>query len=186
MLRLGEFASESYRGCLVRLGSAFWRSIPTQTVFYAAALDFCAPAVGRRFPHAFESASVVNWRFAVMQVLGRRGFSQIRPSVVGRFAVNVINFMSRPLACHKKPDEPVRVIMFSIDNNSYVSVFGKRACFISALFEIGRRLPVIEPARVKAVFKQFAYSFCCEIGVSVFVPASHHQGTLAQMPLLVN
>ncbi len=184
MLCFGELSVQMFSGVFVRFCGFLRRFEVPQYNFFLFKLNFCAPAIGRRFPHAFEPARVVNWGSAVAQVLGRSCFAQIFPSIVRFVLVLVVDFKFGPFACHPKPNQSMREIVSPINDNSNMTLHSGRTGDAAFGFS-GRSAYVGEQSRFGIIIEDRSHVLSREIGVGIFV-SSGHAGTLAQMPLLVN
>lgn len=185
MLFLGERSSQSECALFGPFRSFFRRIKAVPSVAYARDSYVGAPATVFCFPHIFEPASVVNRGVTIEQILRRRGFAHIFPTIVRPVFVNMVNFMFGPRASHPQPNDAVRVIMPSLDNNSNVTVFGYRSSLGAWSDAVGWGIQVIKQPRIGVIREKMSHILTGEISISVFV-ASDHIGTLAQMPLLVN
>lgn len=182
---LGKLPVQFYSCSVPFFGGFLRRDERAEAAFNFFELDVSVPATALGFPYSFESRSVVYGSASVAEILRRRSFANIFPTVVAGVFVPVINFVFGPCSSFPKPNDSVREIVSAFNDDSYSTVLGSRARAFSRFFEIGRSLSVEQPSRSFVIVKEFANKLCRKISVSVFVSA-RHSGTLAQMPLLVN
>lgn len=123
---LVKFVSGSKRCCVC----FFWRIKNAKVSICSSISYLCEPLIGRFTPrYPFESRFVTGSKFHISKVLLSSRQSQIVPSVVISYTINMINISRRPNVCHQRPDNSMRrVIQFSYLYTN-ITVFIERSCY---------------------------------------------------------
>lgn len=162
------------RGGLICIASLFRRVKISDEVLTGIRFNRCGPFGSSLVkPDSFVAAGVVALRTSIAEILRRRSRAKIAPAVIGRIAVDMIYFASRPPARHPNPYQSVCEVERVKNADANVPPFTTVTRDITNLDASGQpNLPTQEP-RIRIVFKQSFYFRGAQIVMCFFMSAFH-------------
>ena len=101
----------------------------------------------------------------ILNVYHGGDISKIRPAVIRRIAINVVDVMLRPLASHVEPCKPVPVGIIGIGSDVNVAVFGNASGLRASEISTHIHSPG-EKSRIRVVMQKLAQTLRSKIGLS--------------------
>lgn len=123
--------------------------------------------------HAFVAAFIVSRLRPISVIFGGSGEPQVFPTIVGLYSVSVVYFVGWPFACHPKPDNPVRKVVFVLNSNFDSSLIIGYTGQVSDVNTFRQSFLPAQIARLLVVSKHLSYEFGRQIVVGIFMPSRH-------------